>query len=125
MVCNGCGRSWDVHEEKMTDVRIATELLMDAHADRFDVALLVSGDSDLVPPIQAIHQQFPQKKVVVCFPPKRHSVHLAESSKGSFQIGRAKLAAAQLPDTVVTAKGYKLVCPAKWIAQKPESSSEN
>ena len=37
----------------MTDVNIATAMLTDAYRDRFDTALLVSADSDLVPPVRA------------------------------------------------------------------------
>lgn len=64
IVCRQCGHTYTTHHEKMTDVNIATELLSDAFADRFDVALLVSADSDLVAPVQKVRQLFPQKRVV-------------------------------------------------------------
>src|SRR5204862_5243554 len=57
--CFTCGATWESNEEKMTDVNIATELLTDAFTDRFDVALIVSGDSDLVPPLRALRSFFP------------------------------------------------------------------
>lgn len=38
----------------MTDVNIACHLLADAMDGRFGVALLMSGDSDLVPPVRII-----------------------------------------------------------------------
>ena len=44
ITCKTCGYSWLTHEEKMTDVNIATELIMDAHNDNFDVAMIISGD---------------------------------------------------------------------------------
>src|SRR5690606_23426615 len=50
--CNTCGASWTSHEEKMTDVNIATHLLADAYDNHFDAALIVSGDSDLTTPIK-------------------------------------------------------------------------
>jgi uncharacterized LabA/DUF88 family protein len=61
---------------EMTDVNIATELLMDAFNDRFDLALVISGDSDLVPPILALKQKFTGKRVVVR--PRRWSKNLGK-----------------------------------------------
>ena len=50
--CSRCGFEDEVPNEKMTDVNIAVEILKDAYQDRFDVALLVSADSDLGSPSQ-------------------------------------------------------------------------
>ncbi len=41
-------------EEKGSDVNIATHLLMDAYEDQFDVAVLVTNDSDLLMPVQVV-----------------------------------------------------------------------
>ncbi|MFL1587059.1 NYN domain-containing protein, partial [Stutzerimonas stutzeri] len=49
--CRSCGAKWQRNEEKKTDVNIAVRLLEDAFDDLFDVAIIVSGDSDLAPPI--------------------------------------------------------------------------
>src|SRR5690606_33156646 len=92
--------TWAHAEEKMTDVNIATAMLVDAFADRFDVALLVSGDSDLVPPIQAIKKQFHTKRVNIAFPPKRTSFHLRKFADGQCVIHRNALKRSQFPDLV-------------------------
>lgn len=34
--CNSCGHTWQITNEKMTDVNIATHLLLDAFNDNFD-----------------------------------------------------------------------------------------
>ena len=52
--CGACGVTWISHEEKMTDVNIATQLLIDAFEDRFDTALIISGDSDLTTLIRRV-----------------------------------------------------------------------
>ena len=52
------------HEEKMADVNIANQLLLDAMEGKFDSAFLISGDSDLVPPIRTIKTRFPDKKII-------------------------------------------------------------
>ena len=81
--CRTCGASRLVQSEKMTDVNIATQLLADAFLDRFDTAFLISGDSDLVPPVKLIRQVFPRKWIAVAFPPGRYSKWLANEAKGN------------------------------------------
>lgn len=48
------------YEEKMTDVNIAVELLGDAQDDAFDTAIIISGDSDLTPPVRATLSRYPE-----------------------------------------------------------------
>jgi len=112
--CYNCGRTWSDFEEKMTDVNIATELLTDAFEDKYDTALLISADSDLVPPVRAIRRFFPKKRVVAIFPPKRFSAHLKDASHTQLVIWRSILARSQFPDEVIKADGYILRRPEKW-----------
>jgi uncharacterized LabA/DUF88 family protein len=112
--CWACGASWRSQEEKMTDVQIATQMLMDAFADRFDMALLLSADSDLVPPTLAIRQLFPAKRVVVGFPPGRSSVELRRAANGWLFIGEDKLRRSQFPDEVAKKDGFMLKRPERW-----------
>ena len=67
ITCKKCGKTRQTYEEKMTDVNIAIELLCDAQDDLFDTAIIVSGDGDLVSPINTILRRFPEKHVVVAF----------------------------------------------------------
>ena len=99
----------------MTDVNIATQMLIDAYQDKFDMAMLISGDSDLVPPIKAIHTLFAQKRVFVAFPPKRHNSSVALNAKGSIIIGRKKLVDSQLPDKLTKKDGFILRKPSGWV----------
>lgn len=114
MKCFACGGTWLSHEEKMTDVNIATEMLTDAFEDRFDTAVLVSADSDLVSPIKAVRRLFPEKRVVVAFPPGRASVELRKVASAWLTIGRRKIRKSQFPDRVVKPDGYVLERPADW-----------
>lgn len=50
--CKRCGNLWAAPNEKMTDVNISIELLSDAFQNIFDIALLISGDSDLSGPLK-------------------------------------------------------------------------
>ncbi len=98
--CKACGATWPTYEEKMTDVNIAVAMLADAFEDRFDTALVVSGDSDLTTPIQQIRERFPSKRVIVAFPPKRNSASLQAAATGFLRIGAADIRQSQLPETV-------------------------
>ena len=110
--CRQCGAILRTYEEKMTDVNIAVELLGDAQDDIFDTALVVSGDSDLYGPIEAVRRRYPHKRVIVAFPPDRASKKLR--SGPSFTIGRDAFRDSQLPDQVTNANGHVLSRPANW-----------
>jgi uncharacterized LabA/DUF88 family protein len=69
--CNSCGARWKSYEEKMTDVNIAVQLLTDAIDGVYDTAIVVSGDSDLTPPVVEILRRFPTKRVIIALPPNR------------------------------------------------------
>ena len=112
--CRTCGATWTTYEEKMTDVNIAVELLGDAQDDAFDTAVVVSGDGDLGGPVRAVRQRYPDKRVVIAFPPRRHSVALRNVATGGFTIGRDVFRDSQLPDRVAKPDGYMLTRPASW-----------
>jgi uncharacterized LabA/DUF88 family protein len=112
--CLKCGHSWADNEEKMTDVNIAVNMLTDAMQDKYDAAILISGDSDLVPPINTVHSLFPAKRVIVAFPPNRHNASVKNVAKGNFIIGRQKLLQSQFSDSIQLLSGYILSKPTEW-----------
>jgi len=58
-------------EEKGSDVNIATHLLMDGFRNDYELAVVVSNDSDLLMPIQIITREF--KKPVGLLNPQKHT----------------------------------------------------
>lgn len=78
------------------------------------MAMLISGDSDLVPPIKSIHETFKNKRVLIAFPPKRHNSSMALVSRGSLIIGRKKLVDSQFDEEIISKTGYKLKIPSNW-----------
>jgi uncharacterized LabA/DUF88 family protein len=112
--CRKCGHKVSVPSEKMTDVNIAVEMMSDAYQDLFDVALLLSADSDLSAPVLAIKNLFPNKRVIVAFPPQRHSAQLQRLAHGYLQIGRASAAKSVFPRKVPKADGFILQKPSEW-----------
>ncbi|MHB9029178.1 MAG: NYN domain-containing protein, partial [Candidatus Latescibacterota bacterium] len=114
------GASYVTYEEKMTDVRIATEFLFDAFNDSFDSALIVSGDSDLVPPIDAVRKLYPSKRIVIAFPPARNSGRLRKTATAYFRIGEANLRKSMFAETVVKPDGFILKRPVEWERNKKQ-----
>ena len=112
--CRKCGHKVWIPNEKMTDVNIAVEMLSDAYQNLFDVALVISADSDLSPPLLAIKELFPEKRVVIAFPPQRHSAQLQRLAHGFIQIGRASIARSAFPAKVPKADGFILRRPTEW-----------
>jgi uncharacterized LabA/DUF88 family protein len=112
--CQSCYQTQDIPKEKMTDVNIAVEMMADAFEARFDIALLVSGDSDLTPPVAAVRRLFPEKRVIIAFPPKRHSSDLEKAASSSFIIARTKFRDSQLPEEVTKPDSYVLKRPERW-----------
>ena len=117
-MCQQCGIPSDVPSEKQTDVNIAVAMLTDAYKDLFDVAFLISADSDLCPVVSAVRALFPKKRVIVMFPPSRSSKELVGVATACFTIGRAKLHESQFPDVVTLPNGFRLSKPGLWTEEE-------
>ena len=112
--CPNCGAITRTFEEKMTDVNIAVEMLCDAQDNAFDTAIVISADGDLTGPISAVRRRYPQKRVVIAFPPGRRSFALRSAANGYFNIGQNAIRNSQLPEHVVKPDGYILKRPPSW-----------
>ncbi len=112
--CEVCGAVRYQSNEKMTDVNIAVELLSDAFQNNFDTAFLISADSDLCAPLSTISRLFPEKRVIVIFPPNRRSEDLKRLAKLALSIDHRMLAKSQLPNRITTSSGFILERPQRW-----------
>lgn len=99
-------------EEKGSDVNLATQLLHDAHLDRFDVAVVVSNDSDLVSPMRVVRKEL-GKKIGVLNPHKVRSSAMRPVTDFYKPITAEVLAKCQFPDTMTDAHGT-FTKPAGW-----------
>ena len=106
MWCATCREPRTTYEVQMTDVNIALQMLCDAEDDRFDAAILVSGDSDLVGPVRTVLERHPGQQVGVAFPPRRNSVELETAASFSLRVHRTALRDSQLPDEVAGPDGF-------------------
>ena len=99
-------------EEKGSDVNLATFLLLDAFDDRFDVAVVISNDSDLKEPIRLVRERF-EKTIGLLNPQKRASRALLPHAHFVKPIRPAAVANAQFPNTMTDGTGtFKK--PGRW-----------
>jgi uncharacterized LabA/DUF88 family protein len=99
-------------EEKGSDVNLATHLLVDGYNDDYDIAVIISNDSDLLAPIQRVTYQL-KKPVGILNPQKHPSRALLPHVKFVKQIRSGVLAKSQFPLTLTDARG-RFSKPASW-----------
>ncbi|MCL4741248.1 MAG: NYN domain-containing protein [Phycisphaerales bacterium] len=116
--CIRCGEEWPTFEEKMTDSAIAAHLVADAFLGVFDQAVLVGGDTDIVPAIKVVRRHFPNKRLMAWFPPNRKNQEVADSCHDSFQINGDHLRDALMPDTIEIDVGVYVKRPVEWVYNK-------
>jgi len=101
-------------EEKGSDVNLACHLLLDAFQDNFDVACVLSNDSDLVEPIRIVTQVI-GKPVGLLSPVPNPNPELSHVSSFIRRISVSDLAASQFPDPLSRADGSILIKPTSWV----------
>jgi uncharacterized LabA/DUF88 family protein len=112
--CPSCGKIQKEPKEKMTDVAIAVQLLVDAYSNKYDKAVIISGDIDLIPAIKVVKRPPLNKKVIMVFPPMRYCSDFGDLVDGCLHIDERKCRASQLPDIVTRADGFQLTRPSEW-----------
>ena len=120
ITCFKCGNIIHTHEEKGTDVRIATQIVADAYQKNCDAAIVVSADSDMIPAIELAMQA--RQKVFVYFPPNQYSSNLASMGGGKptqLQRYESRFRQSLLPDVIhLSAANYDLQIPEAWKAYR-------
>jgi NYN domain len=91
-------------EEKGSDVNLASHLVRDAFQQRFEVAVLVTNDSDLAEPVPIVTQEL-KMPVGILNPHRHHSKELQRYATFVKRIRQGHLTASQFPDTLKDAKG--------------------
>jgi uncharacterized LabA/DUF88 family protein len=112
--CRRCSQSFDVYEEKHSDVSFGVQIAEDAALGRFEQALLVSGDSDMLPAVQAVRRIRPTARLVAVFPPRRSSYDLRQTADATLNIWDRVPERHQLPNPVYTVAGTAIHRPSHW-----------
>lgn len=112
--CRICHKEYQTFEEKQTDVNIAIKLFQTAVVDLWNTAILVSGDSDLIPALKAVKATFPTKKIGIIIPISRRAEELKQVADFHMKIKEKHLMSCQFEDTIVIDKNTKLTRPDTW-----------
>jgi len=116
--CPRCSHKWVSHEEKETDVNIASYLVDLAYQNAFDRALVISNDSDLGPAIRLVRKRFPEKRITTVAPPSYyHSNELIKASSDKARIRPEHLEQALFPAQVENSTGHTVSCPKEYTAK--------
>jgi uncharacterized LabA/DUF88 family protein len=112
--CRNCKSYFRTPEEKLTDVNIAIELFAGAQAEEYDKAILITGDTDIIPAVNAVRRVYPKKQIGVVIPIGRKSEDLKHTCDFHFRMKEAQLARCQFPDEIQLPSGQKLTRPDTW-----------
>ena len=114
--CRLCNGTYSTFEEKQTDVNIAIKLFQSAINNDFDTAIIISGDSDLIPAIEAVKTTFPAKQIGLVVPIGRRAKELMSVCDFRIKMKEIHLKTSQFPDAIVLdpVKNIVLQRPPSW-----------
>jgi uncharacterized LabA/DUF88 family protein len=112
--CVHCGQNITRREEKETDVAIASKLLEVFHLDQCDTAMIVTGDTDIVPAFKTAQRLFPQKHIGFLLPYKRHNKELTLLTPLHFLVPKEAYIRHQFPNPFITPASKSILKPASW-----------
>ena len=114
--CRLCHKTYQTFEEKQMDVNISIKLFQCAHNDTFDTAILMTGDSDIVPAIIAVKETFPAKRIGLVIPIGRSAEEIKKACDFHMKMKEKHLRSSQFPNSIVidAAKNITLDRPANW-----------
>ena len=119
MRCPFCHNDFMRPEEKKTDVNVSVRMQEDCINNRTDTFVLVSADSDLIPPLESISRNFPEKSIKVYFPPSRYSrdikdfLYLQRKKPVLLEKNTKRFEDSVMPD-VVEKDEKRYMIPEKW-----------
>jgi hypothetical protein len=99
-------------EEKGSDVALGALLVAHGYQGRYEAAIVLSNDSDLVLPIKIVQEEL-RLPVGIYNPHERFSVELSQAAAFRKQVRTGVLKAAQFPETLTDANGT-ITKPASW-----------
>ena len=110
------GQEYLTFEEKQTDVNIAVEMIKNVVQNKCDISVLISADSDLIPPINLIRELDPKHRLFTYFPPNRYSIDLLNNSDITLKLNRYehRFKKAVLEEKITLKNGYVITRPSGW-----------
>lgn len=101
-------------EEKGSDVNLAVHLLHDGWLGNYEMALILSQDTDLIEPLRLVRDELKKTVGLIWLGGKRPNAEMATVASFVRHLSSADLAAAQFPDSFHRAKGKVIAKPSGW-----------
>ncbi|MEZ5824034.1 MAG: NYN domain-containing protein [Geminicoccaceae bacterium] len=101
-------------EEKGSDVNLASHLLHDAWKDVYDVALVLSQDTDLCEPMRMVSRELHKDVGLIVLDGRAANSSLKRVSTFVRHVNSSKLLAAQFPPSFKGLRGQDIVKPDCW-----------
>ncbi|MGE4421498.1 MAG: NYN domain-containing protein [Pseudodesulfovibrio sp.] len=118
-ICFKCGSRWKAHEEKQSDINLAIDLLEEAMRDSFDVAVVLSADTDFAPAVRTVRRLYPEKEVQLLLPSGMRADELKQVCSCHKLMYPNQLKSCRLPNAVQynAPAGGRLVihCPQEYL----------
>lgn len=106
----------EVHdtEEKGSDVNLAVHLVNDGWHGRYDVALILSQDTDLIEPLRIVSQELGKTVGLIWLDGGRPNKYMASAASFVRHVSRSDLAASQFTNTILRADQAPISKPQGW-----------
>lgn len=105
---------YPTYEEKRTDVAIAVGLVGRAYRKAYEKAVLISGDSDLIPAVQEAKAAHPGGAIINVVPIEHRGQALKNEVDTQIAMKERHLVASQLHDPFTLRSGRVVHCPQSW-----------
>ncbi len=104
-----CRQQFITHEEKETDVNIGAHLVADTIRERFDIAFVISADTDILAAVKLAKSESPHNGIHMVAPPGR--MQRARAMRHKFEIKPKRLRGYLLPRKIELANGKTILKP--------------
>ena len=111
--CKLCKSWYTGNEEKKTDVNLSLRLFVEAYKNTYDKAFIVTNDTDMVPAVEAVKNEFSDKEigVLVPFGCKEPTKELKTVCDLQVKIFKKAVRESQLPDVLKVSDKYTVIRP--------------
>jgi uncharacterized LabA/DUF88 family protein len=113
-ICLNCKSAAYSPIEKRTDVNISVRMIRHAFQDKYDKAVLISGDSDQIPTISCIKELYPKKIIYSVIPFNRKANEIKRIAHLHGHVDERKLKTSLFPDKIVLPNGREIFKPIEW-----------
>lgn len=101
-------------EEKKTDVNLAVRLVEDAYEDRFDIAYILTCDTDIVPAVFLVKRKFPNKKLINLRIANSIGRDIRDLCHQCIEIGSKHIEYALMDEEIHTTNQWIIKMPDEW-----------